>query len=979
MITRGCTLALFSFAVSMALGTPARGAMPGEELVIDQAKIQGPFLDDVGGLERYDEFGGSVTSLGDLDGDGIGDLAAGAPGDDAWQTEAGAIWILFPNQDGSLKRHQRITRDEGGFWGYVDRDDQLGSALTFLGDLDGDGVGDLAVGAPGDDDGGSSAGAVWILFLRTDGTVKAHAKISPILGGFGGTLQAGDYFGSSLATLEDLDGDGIAELAVGATGDDDGTTGSGAVWILFLNSNGTVKSHQKISSTLGGFGGVLDSYDEFGGSLTAVDDLDGDGIDELVVGASGDDDGGSRCGAVWVLFLNSSGAVRSHQKISATHGGFGGGIVSGHQFGSSVASPGDLDGDGVGDLVVGAPFDRSAFTGGGGIWILFLQTTGTVKAHQRITGDEGGFGGFLYFEDDFGCSLSPLGDFNGDGIADLAVGAKGDADGGNSRGAVWILSLDSTGTCVAEDKFGGFSFWTDESRFGTSVAEAGDIDGNGICDLLSGVPRARGQGVERGGVWTLFLETDGMPSAQHRFGDGEGGFTGVLADYDHFGSSVTRLDGFADLAVGAPGDDDGGSGRGAVWMLRCDPTWSVEAQWKISALSGGLLGSLDDEDRFGTSLGRLADLDGDGVDELVVGAPGDDDGSAGAGAVWILFHDAAGVIVREQKISASSGGFGGILGAGDTFGGAVAGIGDLDGDGLEELVVGAPGDDGEGSDRGALWILHLDTAGAVVAEEKIASGTGGFDGDLHDFDRFGSAITSAGDVNGDGYEDLLVGAPGDDTGGVDRGAAWLLGLDPGGSVRGEWRIAHGEGGFPGGSLGLLADGDEMGSSLCSLVDIDGNGTRELVAGAPRDDFGSEDLGAVYVIFTHSVGYASALERNGSAVNPAIFSSIAPPCLGSDWAAEVDTAAVGAGGFVFTFVYSQGHPGIPMPFGELLLDPASSWLATDWTVAYGGVSHHEIPVPSDLVFSGLTASAQAYVNGVPPSGQLTNAIDLTFGF
>ena len=107
-------------------------------------------------------------------------------------------------------------------------------SLASLSDLDGDGVGDMAVGARFDDDGGGNRGAVWVLFLRSDGTVKGHQKISDTEGAFTGQLDGGDEFGVSLASLSDLDGDGVVDLAVGARGDDDGGSGTGTVWVLAL-------------------------------------------------------------------------------------------------------------------------------------------------------------------------------------------------------------------------------------------------------------------------------------------------------------------------------------------------------------------------------------------------------------------------------------------------------------------------------------------------------------------------------------------------------------------------------------------------------------------------------------------------------------------------------------------------------------------------------------------------------------------------
>jgi hypothetical protein len=151
------------------------------------------------------------------------------------------------NPNGTVKAHQKISDTEGGFTGVLDANDHFGSTASSLGDLDGDGVVDIAVGADLDDDGGVDHGAVWILFLNANGTVKAHQKISETQGGFTGSLRDSDQFGI-VATLGDIDGDGVVDLAVG---------GSAGVWILFLDTDGTVLWNQKIDATNGGFTGAL--------------------------------------------------------------------------------------------------------------------------------------------------------------------------------------------------------------------------------------------------------------------------------------------------------------------------------------------------------------------------------------------------------------------------------------------------------------------------------------------------------------------------------------------------------------------------------------------------------------------------------------------------------------------------------------------------------------------------------------------------
>ena len=404
-------------------------------------KISDTQGDFTGTLDDWDAFSFGMASLGDLDGDGTGDIGVGAVSDDDGGDNRGAVWVLFLNRDGTVKSHQKISDTEGSFSGVLDNEDNLGRSLTSLGDFDSDGNPELVVGAPGDDDGGSDRGAVWILFLNGDGTVRSHQKISDTHGNFSGILDDSDYFGASTASLGDLDGDGIADLAVGATGDADGGTQRGAVWVLFMNSDGTVKGHEKISDTQGDFTGTLDDNDLFGASVVSLGDFDADNVNDLAVGAREDDDGGTDHGAVWMLFLETNGTVKSHQKISDTQGSFAGVLGEGDRFGTSLALLGDLDGDGTGDMAVGANHDDDGGSNRGAIWILFLAGDGTVRSYQKISDSRGSFAGILDDNDYLGYSMDSLGDLDGDGIPDLAVGAVYDDDGGGNRGAVWILFM----------------------------------------------------------------------------------------------------------------------------------------------------------------------------------------------------------------------------------------------------------------------------------------------------------------------------------------------------------------------------------------------------------------------------------------------------------------------------------------------------------------------------------------------------------
>ncbi len=431
-------------------------------------------------LDVNNLFGWAVASIGDLNGDGIIDLAAGAPGDSSGGLNIGAVYILFMYPDGTVKSYKKISKAEGNFTGILDDNDNFGSSVASIGDFNGDGIGDLAVGAPGDDDGGSEKGAVWILFMNTDGTVKSHTKISSTVGNFTGTLNTRDNFGSSIASIGDLNRDGIGDLAVGA----ERSTGNGAVWIIFMNKDGTVKSYQKINSAEGSFTGYLSSNDRFASSVAYIGDLNGDGIGDLAVGAKGDSDIDYTysTGAVWILFMNTNGTVKSYSKISNAFGNFSGELDDYDYFGGSLAYLGDFNADETVGLAVGADRDDDGGFNKGGVWILFLNTDGTVKSYQKISDTQTNFTGALSNGDSFGSSVAAIGDLNGDGVIDLAVGAAEDEYGGHGYGSVWIISLGAFP--FDKDHDGMLDSWELQFGLNANVNDAvSDPDSDGLTNI----------------------------------------------------------------------------------------------------------------------------------------------------------------------------------------------------------------------------------------------------------------------------------------------------------------------------------------------------------------------------------------------------------------------------------------------------------------------------------------------------------------
>ncbi|MEM9041320.1 MAG: FG-GAP-like repeat-containing protein, partial [Actinomycetota bacterium] len=827
------------------------------------------------GLDDNDQFGGSVAGIGDIDGDGIGDLAVGAVFDDDEDFNAGAAYVVFLNADGSAKGHQKISDTVGGLSTDLGSSNYFGDAVAGIGDLDGDGINDLVVGASRDNAGGTARGAVIVLFLNSDGTVKAEQPIAESTGGLSTGLDDADQFGASIADLGDIDGDGRPDIAVSAHGDDDGGNLRGAVYVLQLNANGTVKAEQKISDTSGGFATTLGNEDRFGSSLAGIGDLDGDGTPDLAIGADQDDDGDTNTGAVYLVTLGTDGTVLSEQKLSDTSGGLTGPFNGFDVFGASVAGLGDLDGDGTLDLAVGALGDDDGGSDRGAVYVLDLSVAPCGTADSD-------FDGLLDCEEDTNTdadddpSTNPGPDTDGDTIANYLdsdddgdgrltslenADPNGDGDPRDARdtdrdGQPDYLDVEagpSTTPISAEQKIsdttGGLGATVDDNDFfGADVSAIGDLDGDGIGDIVVGAYGDDDGAGEAGAVHVLFLNANGTVRSEQKISDASGGLTTPLELNDRFGTSVAGLgdldgDGHGDIAVGAMLDDDGGTSRGAVYILRLNADGTVKAEQKISDTAGGLAATLDDGDYFGSSLATLGDVDGDGVNDLAVGAYLDDDGGAARGAVHVLMLNADGTVKAEQKISDTAGALSATLDDNDWFGSSLAGLGDLDGDGIPDLAVGAYLDDDGGNARGAVHVLRLNANGTVKAEQKISDTQGSFVTALDDDDWFGSALAGLGDMDGDGTPDLAIGAQRDDDGVTDAGAVFLVSLATDGTVVAEHKLSAASGGI----TGPFGGADFFGSSVAGLGDLDGDGTLDLAVGARNDDDGGSERGAVYVL------------------------------------------------------------------------------------------------------------------------------------
>ena len=382
--------------------------------------------------------------------------------------------------------------------------DLFGQSIANIGDLNGDGVLDIAVGAYGDDTGGYNSGAAHIILLNSDGTVSDTIVIDNNTAN-GPVLNSNDRFGQSIANIGDLNGDGVLDIAAGATGDD---TDSGAVHIILLNSDGTVSDTIVIDNNTAN-GPVLNDYDKFGYSIANIGDLNGDGVLDIAAGATGDD---TDSGAVHIILLNSDGTVSRTIKIDNNTAN--GPVLNDYdKFGYSIANIGDLNNDGISDIIVGAPYDDINGENRGAVHIMLLNSDGTVSDTIEIN-DNTPNGPNLLIDDLFGISIANIGDLNNDGISDIAVDTGYDFSGDVSRGSTRIMFMDNNVTVSYTIKIdstttnGPVLHALDE--FGYSIANIGDLNNDGVTDIAVGARNDGADGLSKGAIHIMFMDNSAL-------------------------------------------------------------------------------------------------------------------------------------------------------------------------------------------------------------------------------------------------------------------------------------------------------------------------------------------------------------------------------------------------------------------------------------------------------------------------------------
>ncbi len=759
----------------------------------------------IAGEGTDDRFGYSGASAGDVNGDGYDDVIVGAWYD---ASSTGKTYVWYGSSTGLASDSDASDAD----WSIAGEgtSDRFGWSVASAGDVNDDGYDDVIVGAYYD---ASYTGKAYVWHGSstglTDGDDAGDADWS--IAGEG----ADDYFGVSVASAGDVNGDGYDDVIVGAYYD---VSYTGKAYVWHGSSTGLTSGSDASDAdwSIAGEG----TSDRFGVSVASAGDVNGDGYDDVIVGASYDN---GQTGKAYVWHGSATGLTDDSDASDADWSIAGEG--GNDRFGHNVASTGDVNGDGYDDVIVGAHTDAGS-TGKAYLW--------HGSATGLTVGDDAGDADWSIAgegaDDRFGLSVASAGDVNGDGYDDVIVGAYQDA---SYTGKTYIYSYGLTAALSAEHDWSTAGEGT-YYELGVSVASAGDVNGDGYDDVIVGAQR---YGSYKGKVYVWHGSATGLAS----------GSTASSADWsiigegttDYLGRSVASAgdvngDGYDDVIVGAY-IDSSGTGKAYVWHGSATGLASgsdaSDANWSIAGEGSN--------NWFGISVASAGDVNDDGYDDVIVGASWY---SSSTGRAYVWHGSSTGLASGSDAGDANWV----ITGQSNSrTGWSVASAGDVNGDGYADVIIGAERYD---SNTGEAYVCHGSLAGLGC------SGGAGIQTNYADWsipgeaesDYFGNSVAGAGDVNGDGYADVVVGAYKNGAGG--KVYVWYgssTGLSDGDDASdADWSIT------------AEASGDEFGESVASAGDVNGDGYDDVIVGARYNDDVAGSAGKAHLWHGSATGLAS---------------------------------------------------------------------------------------------------------------------------
>ena len=746
------------------------------------------------------QFGLSVGTAGDVNGDGYSDVIIGARDYDDAANSNEGRAYVYHGSAAGISAGPNSTLDDANLPGAG-----FGSSVASAGDVNGDGYSDVIVGAYRFSDGANTAEGRAFVYHGSATGLSASPSSTP-----DDANQANALFGISVACAGDVNGDGFSDVVIGASQYDDGAnTNEGRAFVYHGSAAGLSASPNSTPND-GNQASAL-----FGCSVASAGDVNGDGYSDVIIGASQFDlvSSGTNFGRAFLYYGSATGL-----SATAFGAGFGDASQTNEGVGESVACAGDINGDGYSDVIVGAPFyDDGVNTDEGWAFVYYGSATG-LNTTPASTPDDAN-----QADSRFGTCVSSAGDINGDGFSDVIIGADYFDDGANTiEGRAFVyhgspagLSATPINTQDDANQAG--------AAFGVSVASAGDVNADGYSDVIIGANAFDdGANGNEGRAFIYHGSATGLSATPNATPDDANQAGAQFGQSVHCAGDVNG-DGYSDVIIGAPNFTDGANtfeGRAYVY------------HGSAAGLSGSPNSTLDDINQaaanFGISVTGAGDVNGDGYSDVVVGCHNYNDGAnAAEGRAFVYHGSAAGLSATPNNTPDDADQ------AGANFGYSVASAGDVNGDGYCDVIIGAIGyDDGANTAEGRAYIYH----GSAIGLSATPNSTP--DDANQAIAQFGSSVASAGDVNGDGYHDVIIGALAyDDGANVNEGRAYVY-----------HGSAAGLSAAPNSTLDDANQGTAFfGISVDCAGDVNGDGYNDVIIGAYEfDDGANADEGRAFV-------------------------------------------------------------------------------------------------------------------------------------